>query len=353
MAESGYSLSREADTPDRGREALEFGRRAGRAAVLALLCEAKTAPKPGLVDPFHNGAHRDMDYPMFLRSARSLGPYFSACAKAGYRCGLRGSTVLALPKSMFRDLFDELRAPGLEAERAMFRATGGINTHKGAIFTLGLLSAAAGLHASEGNASAKVARSAKLSVAAEICLLAGKICSGITERDLVRLGPEQNDPTGKKQTLARFDGSPGLSAGERLYLHFGAKGVRGEAEAGFPVVRSFVFPRLAVESSEPGLAAPRAVKAGMSAIPEARRLDALLASMSILEDSCLLARGGPEGLAFVQRQAAVILSGGGAGSTEGLRLLALLDRDCCARNLSPGGSADMLAAGIFLYMIQA
>jgi triphosphoribosyl-dephospho-CoA synthase len=74
--------------------------------------------------------------------------------------------------------------------------------------------------------------------------------------------------------------------------------------------------------------------------------------MALLEDSCLLSRGGPEGLRFARRGAARALDLGGAGSAAGRAEILSLDGELCARNLSPGGSADMLAAGIFLVGLE-
>ncbi len=278
-----------------------------------------------------------MDYPMFLVSAHSLGSYFSACARAGYNFGAR---LNAEVDPAFPILFSDLRALGREAEFVMFRATGGVNTHKGAIFTLGLLCAAAGLSV----ASSK-GQNENPSSLAEICFLAGRICKGITALDFSGIhavamgGSRESRPENSRNS----EGC--LTAGEKMYLRFGVKGIRGEAEAGFPVLRSVVLPRLQEGGSDLAVSLARN---GLSHEQESLRLDALLASMSVLEDSCLLARGGPEGLVFVQSHAAAVLAAGGARSVEGRRFLCLLDKDCCERNLSPGGSADMLAAGIFL-----
>ena len=103
-------------------------------AVSALLAEVWTTPKPGLVDRNNNGAHTDMDLTMFERSALALETSFLQCAEAG-ECLKHDLPILAA----------KLRTIGLQAESRMYEATGGVNTHKGAIFSMGILCAAAAM----------------------------------------------------------------------------------------------------------------------------------------------------------------------------------------------------------------
>ena len=270
----------------------------GTLAVEALLAEAALSPKPGLVTPFSQGAHRDMDYALLVASARSLGPCFEACAKAGLDAAACGRPLL----------LDDLRPLGLAAERVMFRMTGGVNTHKGALFSLGLLSAALARAHAEGCRSG-------LGDAA--CRRVARLCTGLVKRDLAQA------------TVAP-------SAGERLYRDHGVRGARGQAEDGYPLLREQLLPRLRS-------ALPRGQKAFAVAC-----LDVLLLAMVGLEDSCLLHRGGKDGLRVVRRGAARVLQLGGAGTMPGHRALCALDRAISRAGLSPGGSADMLAAAIFL-----
>lgn len=102
--------------------------------VQSLLDEVCATPKPGLVDCLDAGSHTDMDVFTFTASAAALHPYFAAC----YRAGVQGRALTGAVA------FERLQALGIEAERLMRRATGGVNTHKGAVFTLGILCAAAG-----------------------------------------------------------------------------------------------------------------------------------------------------------------------------------------------------------------
>jgi holo-ACP synthase/triphosphoribosyl-dephospho-CoA synthase len=108
-------------------------------AVSALKQEVDVTPKPGLVDKEHTGIHKDMDVPLFYKSADALRPYFESCAKEGF--GFAGEDVSAL--------MPRLRALGLQAERDMLKAADGVNTHQGAIYALGIASGAAGLELRE------------------------------------------------------------------------------------------------------------------------------------------------------------------------------------------------------------
>lgn len=270
----------------------------GTLAVEALLAEAALSPKPGLVTPFSPGAHQDMDFPLLVASARALGPCFEACAGAGLDAVACGRPLL----------LEDLRPLGLAGERAMFRATGGVNTHKGAIFALGLLSASLAFAQAEGCGSG-------LGDAA--CRRVARMCEGLVRQEL-------------------SDAAVARSAGQRLYRDHGVRGARGQAEDGYPLLREQLLPRLRS-------ALPRGHEAFAAAC-----LDVLLLAMAGLEDSCLLHRGGKDGLRAARRGAAKVLQLGGAGTMPGHRALCALDRAISRAGLSPGGSADMLAAAIFL-----
>ena len=119
---------------------------AARAALLerigwqvrnALLGEVYATPKPGLVDRRDTGAHRDMNYETFLASTEAITPYMVRMFAEGMDATAVGHT----PEEVFR----AIRGIGLEAEQAMYAATDGVNTHKGMIFTMGIVLAAAGI----------------------------------------------------------------------------------------------------------------------------------------------------------------------------------------------------------------
>lgn len=316
----------------------------GAAAAEALREEARAAPKPGLVCPESRGAHDDMDYRLLLASAAALEPGFAACAARAL--SYEGADpALLLPL---------LRPLGLEAEAAMFRSTGGVNTHKGAVFCLGLLAAAAALILAGRPSAAAGASEGKGALLGDRArLLAARMARGIVASELgPRLGG--GPAASGRRVRGRASGSaasglagPGgaASAGERLYREAGVLGARGQAEEGYPVLGSAVLPRL--RAAEP----PGGGRSREARLDEAR-IDALLASIALLEDSCLLSRGGPEGLGLARRGAARALALGGAGSEAGRAEILRLDGELCARGLSPGGSADMLAAGIFLVGLE-
>jgi triphosphoribosyl-dephospho-CoA synthetase len=301
--------------------------RLGSMAVEALVLEASLEGKPGLVCPGVNGAHEDMDHAMFLRSARSLEKCFIECARLGLSFG-GGDPA---------DLLPLLRPVGLEGERRMFEATGGVNTHKGAIFSLGLLLAATGLvvqrraenlggshvpgtASGDGGFDAGRYAGSGTGTGTEACLMVSAMCRGIVQRE--------GDPSG-------------ATAGLRFQAALGIRGARGEAEAGYPLIRETLLPlmRKRRRLGDPGKARRAA-------------LGILLESMANLDDTCLLSRGGLEGLELCKAGAAEVLLSGGAGSVAGSARLERLDRELCERRLSPGGSADMLASTFMLDMVE-
>lgn len=268
----------------------------GRAAEVAdlagqaLVMEFMLTPKPGLVDQRNSGAHSDMDLALFRRSAVAISGWFATFAGLGLILG--GS----MPD---RDILRAVRAEGLRCEAAMFQATGGVNTHKGAIFSLGLLCSAAGLLLAEGGTIARET----------ICARVAGLTAGIVEREL----------------------GHGLgTAGERAFHRHGLQGARGEASRGFPTVRGTALP----------------VYDGLMASGLDERtvlLQVLLNLLAVNGDTNLVTRGGLAGLAYVQGRATDLLRDGGVVSPDGLARLLELDDDLIARRLSPSGSADLIA----------
>lgn len=270
----------------------------GDLAVAVLVDEAMLAPKPGLVDARGNGAHTDMSLPLMVASAHTLRDGFVAMVQAGLQAQRIDVT-----------LRERLGALGRDAEAAMLRATGGINTHRGAIWALGLLAGAAGwLGKTSG---ARVHTKAVTQMAAVIARL-----------------PDRHRPahTGNKGELAR--------------AAYGVGGAREQAEAGFPHVTGV------------GLPALREGRARGDAEPTAQ-VNALLAIMARLDDTCVLARAGRAGLAEVQAGAEAVLDAGGIGTLTGRRRLHDLEAAMQARQASPGGAADLLAATLFLDRLSA
>ena len=263
----------------------------GGLAYQALLREAETTPKPGLVDLNNSGAHKDMDIRLFRISAAAIAPYLTRFARLGAEEA--GETLhTRLPG---------IRPLGMEAEGAMFAATRGVNTHKGAIFTMGILTYLAGRQTALREPLAPEG----------ICALAKELCAGV-ERELV---------TGRSGTK-----------GERAYRAYGVTGIRGEAAAGFPSVLRVALPCLRL----PGL------------MENLRLCHGLVHLMAKVEDTNVLSRGGPAGAAYVKAAAQSFLEAHDPKDRGYLEALAELDRDFIERGLSPGGSADLLAAAWFL-----
>ncbi|MDF0605452.1 triphosphoribosyl-dephospho-CoA synthase [Neisseriaceae bacterium TC5R-5] len=257
------------------------------AAVRALISEASLSPKPGLVDQRGGGAHQDMDWWLLCRSARALQPGLLAMAQAAQEL----DDLASLRRAIGRH--------GRDAEAAMLAVTGGINTHRGAIWALGLLLTAAA-HWPEAGVAELTQRAAQLA----------------------RL-PD----SGLEQQPAH--------PGARACQQYGVGGARAQAMAGFPQV---------MQAGLPTLRHTRQAGAGEACA----QLDALLAIMAQLDDTCLLARGGVAGLQLAQQGAAAVLQAGGSASATGRVLLQQLDRQLLARRLSPGGAADLLAATLLL-----
>jgi triphosphoribosyl-dephospho-CoA synthase len=266
----------------------------GRLAAQSLRAEATLTPKPGLVDRRGGGAHHDMTMALLLTSADALEAPVAACAAA----------ATALP--LGPELRAEIGAIGRAGERAMLDATGGVNTHRGALWALGLL--AAGVAAAGGDLHGAARFAARLA----------------------RL----DDPAAPRRALSH------PSHGEQARRRYGAAGAAGEARAGFPHTTTVALPALrrarATVADEEG------------ADEDSARLDALMSAMATLEDTCLLHRGGPTGLRLVRTGAAAVLAAGGSGTRLGRRRLDTLDRLCRERRLSAGGSGDVLAATLFV-----
>ena len=265
-----------------------FASAVAMAAHRALIYEVLTAPKPGLVDRFGSGAHEDMDVFSFVDSAGAILPYLYHCAKTGQEF-----------KAEPANLLKKLRPAGLEAEKAMLEATGGVNTHKGAVFSMGLICAAAGVCGETASAE-------------DICIMAGRIAAPATE------------------DFAASDAAP-ETAGERLHASAGLCGVRGEAAAGFPSIRETALPAMR-----------EALKAGKSIN------DAAVLSLAKLilraEDTTFIKRcAGRDPRPYLESVEKALTA------ENPIEALAETDRLWSAAGLSAGGCADLLALTLFLH----
>jgi triphosphoribosyl-dephospho-CoA synthase len=266
--------------------------RLARLARQALIAEAELTPKPGLVDRRGSGAHTDLTLATMRRSALAIEPHFRQMARA------------AAGVHPCQSLREQLADIGRHAEQAMLVATGGSNAHKGAIWALGLLVSAVAVHGGAPTTAATIAATAAAIAA-------------FKDRATLRL----------------------LSHGDAVAKRYGVRGARGEALAGFPHVVDLALPTLR-----------RRRVAG--ATEDVARLDALISVMAQLDDTCLLYRGGAAALSAAKAGAAAIELAGGTGTALGRRLLDRLDDRLLELHASPGGSADMLAAALFLDAVE-
>ena len=258
-------------------------------AVRCLRLEINTHPKPGLVSHVDNGAHGDMDAALLRRSADSLRPFFAGLAAAG----AAGACM------------QDLRCIGMAAESAMLAATGGVNTHRGAIFGLGLLAAAAGFRQSRGS----------------------------------------TEPLGRivaEQWGAAIRGNPAPTGthGAAVTKRFGVGGARAEASLGFPSVYRVALPALEHAARLRGPDCP--------SHEEAARVHACFALIAVIDDTNLLHRGGAAGLAHAKRKATSFLRSGSVMQPAWEASARAIHADFTARNLSPGGAADLLAMALFV-----
>lgn len=285
------ATDRELGRPARRKVPASILKAIGRAAVVALYDELALAPKPGLVSFIDSGSHEDMDARTFMRSLFSLRQYFPHLASLG----AAGSP------------FDLLEGAGIAAEARMLAATGGINTHRGAIFCLGLLCASAGAVAAQG----------------------APLRAPALQRELIAdWGPALSE------RVARSSSAHGAVAARR----FGLRSAGAEAALGFPVLFETTLPTLLAAQHH-------------GATPRQARLQALFATMAVLEDTNLAHRGGLAGLRHAQRAARGFLAAGGAQRPDALAQAQALHTDFVARRLSPGGTADMLAAACWLQRV--
>jgi triphosphoribosyl-dephospho-CoA synthase len=248
-------------------------------AVKALVEQAELTPKPALVDGRGPGAQADLSLGLLRRSAQHLAPFFELMA------------LTSLEQIPTQTLRGELGTIGRWAEHFA------LGSHRGAIWSLGLLVSAAAMGAASPEAIVETARQLA-------CL------------------PDSDVPNQQSQRLS-------------VARQYKVTGARAEAQAGFPSVLASGLPRLhlsrQVDESE-----------------TLARLNALVAIMTRLDDTCLLRRGRFSALKTAQHGAASILEAGGVATPAGWRLLQQLDRDLLSLKSFPGGSADMLSATIFL-----
>jgi triphosphoribosyl-dephospho-CoA synthase len=271
----------------------------------AILYEVSTTPKPGLVDRDNSGSHKDMDFFTFMASS-------SALYKGIYECALKGMNFQEVDKTK---LLDRIRRPGILCEESMFKATNGVNTHKGIIFSIGILSAVAGYLYMKSN---------KLNFNIdEVCDEVKEVCKDLSYKDF------QHIPKKEK-----------LTHGEWLFKEYGYKGIRGEVESGFLTVRNTAIPILTKWSNDNDLSMNDLF------------LQMLISIMTQSEDTNVVMRGGLESLQYVKETSRKFLSLGGMYNKDANERLVELNNLFIEKNISPGGAADLLAVSIFLGMLE-
>lgn len=249
-----------------------------RLATDALWQELDTTPKPGLVDCADSGAHSDMDYATMSRSIQAIHPYFTQLALAGFS--------KTLPQA------DALRQLGLEAEKAMLAATGGVNTHKGALFSMGL------------------------TIVAATHLLFNQ--KSINATDL------QATIT---QLALRFE-QPSGTHGHQVLAQNKVNGALASAQNGYQQLFSDWLPYYSGLNSDPQ-----------------RLHKTLLLIMSMLDDTNVAYRKGSDEMIHVKAEARALLD------DFSLAKLSQMNSDFTARNISPGGCADMLSLTFFVHSL--
>lgn len=276
----------------------------GAKAVEAMLYEVTCTPSPGLVDRVNSGAHQDMDFYSFMASSAALGLPMARCVQAGL-----------LHEGPIEELLPVLRIIGLEGEEAMLYATQGVNTQKGLLFLLGIMT---------GTVGWLIGRERSVTAEAVLTSAAGMV-AGIVEKELasaVHKNPNE------------------LTAGERLYIQHGITGIRGELAKGLPSVKEKGLPALR-EALQKGLSVNDAL------------LHTLLVLMTCVEDTTVMHRHHPDKMrVWVPEQAQRVLDAGSLATMEGKALCAVLDKEFILQNVSPGGVADLLAVTWFLHCLS-
>lgn len=288
---------------DRGEKADRVCKELAALAVKALLDEAALFPKPGLVDPVSQGAHSDMDFATLVRSAAALQQGFYECARIGYKSAAPAQPIAAAIRK-------RLRTAGLALEKAMFAETHGVNTHKGAIFIFAYLLGAAGLLS--GATQLDGIRSV-VELTETLCAQVRVLAAGLCSEDMAGVSAKRT-----------------LTHGEQVFLQYGCTGIRGEAEAGLPLVQRNV-----------------AYLAGLTHLTQRDAyLYTLLHIIAENKDTNVLFRAGSTALRDLQTRCISIVKSGATGATLYAAVEAL-DVYCIERHISPGGSADIFAAVLF------
>ncbi|WP_061995356.1 triphosphoribosyl-dephospho-CoA synthase CitG [Clostridium sp. ATCC 25772] len=277
-------------------EIKEISFKLGALANEAMLSEASCYPSPGLVSPISTGSHNDMDYYTFIQSCSALHKYMILFANEGFS------------EKSPKEIFKAIRKVGIDAERAMFESTDGINTHKGMIFLLGV-SISATAKALHDNISFS-----------DIKNIIKDMTEGIVERE-----------------LKNIDKNKKLTYGEQLYVDYGIEGIRGQVEKGLPLVFDYALDILKKEKD---------------LTLNDRLVHVLIAIMIYLDDCNIIHRHSIEMLGISHKKAEEIIKLGGMKTKEGKEKIKELEEEFLKNRVSPGGCADLLAITLFFYLVE-
>ena len=265
-------------------------------AIEAMLCEVSAYPSPGLVSSVSKGAHVDMDHYTFIKSTSILSKYMVLFAEEGYS------------NKSPKEIFKAIRAIGIEAEIEMFKGTQGVNTHKGMIFLLGIS------------------------------------CAAVTKAIYDKIGFAQIQEIIKQMTkglvqdeLSNLDKDKATSHGEKLFIKHNVEGIRGQVEKGIPLVFDYSM---------------QVYKQNKDLKLNDRLVHTLICIMQHCEDSNIIHRHSIDTLKEVQQKATQIISLGGMRTESGKSAIEALDKEFIQCNISPGGSADLLAVTMFFNSIE-
>lgn len=265
-------------------------------AIQAMIYEVSCYPSPGLVSPVSCGAHKDMDFFTFIDSTSVLSKYLTLFVQEGFS------------NKSYKEIFDAIRKIGITAEQDMFVKTKGINTHKGMLFLMGITCAAIGKAIYEKKGFECIQSIIK------------EMTTGIVEKELIQLN----------HTDAQ-------SHGEKLFFKYKTDGVRGEVERGIPTVFQFSLD-FYKENFELNI--------------KDRLVHTLIGIMQICDDSTILHRHSVKILEEVKETAREVIAMGGMKTTKGREKIDNLCTEFIERNISPGGSADLLGVTVFLSLVE-
>ena len=273
-------------------------------SLSAMTYEVMAAPKPGLVDRFNNGAHKDMDLFTFIDSIASLKDYYYDITKLGYEFN----------KKDYALLMERIRPIGIEAEVSMFKATKGVNTHKGLIFLMGIIAAASGsLYRRNNNMIIKPKDLSKVIM---------EMTRGIIDELKTNVDAKK------------------LTYGERIYKEQNILGIRGEVEKGLPTVMNISYPVF-----------KKLMDKGRFSLNTVM-IHTLMHLMTIVDDINILGRHGVDMLDYVRKRSRQALEYGGYLTPKGRKYVKYMDMDFINKNISPGGSADLLAVTVLIYFLE-